>query len=131
MSDPADEYLQFGRLWLGPDFRQAIQAARAGQQRGVGSAGVVERAAVSGIVSAQRGATWRASRFVLPLLTDAEAVRIETASLAVGTHGQVIGNPRTQDGAASLVLGRFEAPPQPEIVAPRRWSASMTILEDL
>jgi hypothetical protein len=63
---------------------------------------------------AQRGATYRASRFTLPLLTNAEAVEVETAALAVGTHGQIVANPRTQDGAASLLLGRFEAPPEPE-----------------
>jgi hypothetical protein len=126
-----DDYAQFGRLWIGPDFRPAIQASRSNHRRGVMTAGVVERAAVSGIVTAQRGATYRASRFTLPLLSNAEAVEVETAALAVGTHGQIIANPRTQDGAASLLLGRFEAPPEPEIVAPRRWSASLAVLEDL
>ena len=126
-----DEYLQLGRLWLGPDCRPAIQASRAGQVRGVMTAGLVERAAVSGIVSAQRGATSRAARFTPPLLTPAAAVQVETAALAVGTHGQVIANPRTQEGPASLLLGRFATPPQPEIAAPTRWSASITVLEDL
>jgi hypothetical protein len=126
-----DAYLQFGRLWIGPDFRPTYGADGPGQRMGAGGAGLVERASISGIVSASRGALYRMPSFVLPLLTSAEAESLQDAALAVGTQGQVVVNPRTQDGAKSLVLGRLADAPQPERIAPRRWRAGITVMEDL
>lgn len=126
-----DVYLQLGRLWVGPDFRPATPFSRDDHARGVLSAGVVERAAISGALSAQRGATVRNTRFTLPLLTNAEADVVEGMALDVANFGQVVACARTQAGASGVLLGRFEAPPAPRIVTPLLWSAGFSVLEDL
>ncbi|MBU8544001.1 MULTISPECIES: hypothetical protein [Roseomonadaceae] len=131
VSGGAGEYLQLGRLWIGPDFRPAVPFSRTDHARGVISAGLAERSTISGILSAQRGATLRNPTFSLPLLTDAEADVVEDMALAAGNFGQVVASPRTQAGAAGFVLGRFETPPSPRIVTPLRWSASFSVVEDL
>lgn len=125
------EYLQFGRLWIGADFRPQVPFSREGNARGVVSAGIAERAAVSGVVSVQRGATLRNPTFNLPLLTNAESSVVQDMALATGNFGQVVVSPRTQEGAAGFVLGRFETPPAPGYAAAQRWAASFSVVEDL
>jgi hypothetical protein len=126
-----DSYLQFGRLWIGPDFRPAKTADWNGYQRGWQDAGIAERSAISGFGSFARGATMRAPRFVLPMLTDAEADSLEAAAAAVGTTGQLIANARTQRGATDLVIGRLAAPLAPEAWTPVHYRCAVAMMEDL
>lgn len=125
-----DEYLQLGRLWIGPDIRPGY-AAQDGYQRGTGDAGQVERAAISGIVSASRGATYRAHRLILPMLTDTETDQVEAMALAAGITRQVVVNARTQRGAKDLILGRLASMPSPRPVSPTRYAADIAVMEDL
>lgn len=128
-----DGYLQFGRLWVGPTFRPAVGAEDADFRRGWTDAGVVERAAISGVASVQRGATARAPRWSLGMLDEDEADEIEDCAAAVGATGQIVANARTDRGAKDLVLGRFAAPP--EVVGipsfPDLFRAEIAMLEDL
>ena len=126
-----DEYLQLGRIWIGADLRPQSGAAFTGAQRGVATAGGVERAAISGTVTPARGATWRVMRFALPTLRETEAQQVENMARAVGTHGQVLAHPRTTEGVRGLVLGRFADLPQPRKVSALLWGAEITIAEDL
>lgn len=126
-----DEYLQLGRLWIGPDIRPARAAEPSGYVRGWRDAGTVERAAITGIAAAARGATMRAQRFSLPMLSDAEADQIEDAAASAGTTRQAVVNARTQRGAKDLVLGRFEAPPAPEATGPLWYRCDIQHMEDL
>lgn len=126
-----DQYLQLGRLWIGPDFRPGIAAARDGYKRGWRDAGQVERAGISGIVSASPGARFRAPSWRLPLLTNAEMRQVEAMFSAIGTTGQMVANARTEEGAADLVLGRLVAPPDPQPDGAIRFSAEISMTEDL
>jgi hypothetical protein len=127
----AAEYLQFGRLWIGPTFRPNVGAAEAGFVRGAGDSGLVERAAISGVFAASRGATYRAPRFTLPLLSDAEADALEDMAGAVGLTRQVLVNARTQRGAKDLILGRLTVQPQPQAIGPDDYSAEISVTEEL
>lgn len=126
-----DDYLQLGRLWIGPDIRPARVAEPAGYVRGWRDAGTVERAAISGIAAAARGATARQHRFSLPMLSDAEADAIEDAAAAAGITRQVVVNARTQRGARDLILGRFDQPPAPEATGPLWYRCDIAVMEDL
>ena len=127
------DYLQFGRLWIGATFRPGIGAEGEGFRRGWTDAGIVERAAVSGVASVQRGATARAVRWSLGMLTQAEADDIEDCAAAVGNTGQLIANARTDRGAKDLVLGRFATPPEVAGIPnfPDLFRADIALLEDL
>jgi hypothetical protein len=126
-----DQYLQLGRMWIGPDFRPATARARDGYRRGWRDAGRVERAGISGITSASAGARYRAPSWRLPLLTNAEMRTVEAMFGAIGTTGQLVVNARTEAGAADLVLGRLDAPPDPQPDGNIRYSAEISMTEDL
>lgn len=125
-----DDYLQLGRLWIGPDIRPGY-ADWNGYRRGWRDAGVVERSAISGAASASRGATSRATRWTLPQLTDAQADAIEAAAAGAGVTRQVVACARSDRGARDLVLGRFVEPPEPVAIAPSLYRCDIAVLEDL
>lgn len=124
------EFLQLGRLWIGPDWRPASLPQVDGFSRARADSGQVGRAAISGVPYASPGRVYRAARFTLPLLSDAEADALEDIADAAGTTRQVVIQPRSDRGAKTLVLGRFTALPDPRAVSPVHYAPEIGYAED-
>ncbi|MCR0981785.1 discoidin domain-containing protein [Roseomonas populi] len=124
-----DPYLQLGRVWAG----EALVTSRAvsyGWGRGVLDAGTVERAPVSGVRYAQRGATYRRLDFDLQLLPPEDALALDEAGLALGTTAQGFVSPLNDDLRHGM-FGRFSEPPAPEQSNHRLFKAHIAFQEDL
>jgi hypothetical protein len=129
-SGAADRYLQIGRVWVGP----ALVSSRAvsyGQSRGYIDAGSNERAGVSDIRYAMRGAVRRRVQWSFPGLPEADALALDSLALMAGTTGQVFGSPFEAMPARDGVLGHFTETPAPKLATFRRWSSDISIEEDL
>jgi hypothetical protein len=125
------EFLQFGRLWIGPDWRPEGRAPQVdGFSRARADSGQVERAALSGVPSASPGRVYRTPRFTLPMLSDAEADALEDIADAAGTTRQLVIQPRSERGAKDLVLGRFTAIPDPRAMSPVHYAPEIAYAED-
>ncbi|MBP0493035.1 hypothetical protein [Roseomonas indoligenes] len=124
-----DPYLQLGRIWAG-DALVPAKGIAFGWQRGVGDAGTIERAPVSGVSNAQRGATYRTLDFDLAYLTEDEAFALDDAGLALGTTRQAFISPLNSDFRHAM-FGKFATPPPPAQPSHRLFTAHITFQEDL
>jgi hypothetical protein len=129
-SGAADSYLQLGRIWAGPALVSSKGVAY-GQQRGYLDAGGNERAGVSGVRYATRGAVRRKAQWQFPSLREADALALDALALSAGTTGQVFGSPFETTPARDGLFGHFTEPPSISCVSFQRWSASISIEEDL
>jgi hypothetical protein len=126
----ADTYLQLGRLWLGPALVTA-SSSNYGQQRGYADAGSNDRSGVSGVRFATPGAVRRQPQWSLPSMPEADKNGVEAAALAAGTTRQIFASPFAGAPSRDGVFGHFTAPPAARLTAHRRWSADISLDEDL
>jgi hypothetical protein len=105
-----DDYLQVGRLWVGPTLVTTRNAGY-GYTQTVIDPGLSARAPLTGVRDVQLGRPYRRLSWSHAYLTSAEADALENALVSVGATGQVFAARDADDLPNTGALGVFNPPP--------------------
>ena len=125
----AQAYLDIGRLWIGPAFVGAIGPSNEGRE--IGDAGDNVRASLTGLRFPARGQPIRSMSLQWPLLTEAEARRLNIAAEEAGRTGQVLAVRDVLRAREGTIIGSMTQPPAPTRGYPLYWKADLAVQEDL